>query len=740
MGLLYFAFVNRYGSAFSQNGLFWSKASDLPDHDGFIGLSRHSAIIHKDVIYVIGGGKDLSVQTKDVYTGEIKNFGFISQWGKNGTLTDTLIYAPAAVTENGCIYLVGGRSGNRAKSSVIFGQTNSNSPVNWQTVNIPNFSARYLHSVIIYEDTMFALGGFNETPNPHVIPTVSYLKLTNNCSVPGGPWVTTTPLTFGRAAHTAVAFNRRIYVIGGFEGGTSPSDITSSVSYANIQSNGLSNWVPSTVTLPIGLAYHTAFVSKATRRIYVVGGLMQSGKISPKVYSAYVQDNGQLVGDPHNPTKWQEETNFELPVPLYRHATVLADNGSVYVIGGQTKDENGNDQNQSQVYYFPPLTLTKTNNPPGPVHESDVITYTISYANTSLKTQTITITDVLPFNVNLLSASGSPTRTADNSTLIWPIGDIAPGEADQVSFNVQVPLFLSVTQTSPSLTPFASAPTAHILPATVTCDTTRFWAAGVTRQPPVPGAYTLQVQIPPGAHPSQMWLMMKGTANSAPLVGGQAAELITATNQAFGASWWTAPITPTMIAHQAVVTVTTENSRNLNALFLFDEDDPPFQQTVFDAFYQSPYSKTYTLDIPSVATQTIDVILPLMDITTWTDDNPPQVDLRQTHLTAEFNGQTRALTIDNPNMGNGLVMAQLLFDIGRLPSGLAVSKTLTLTVNTEDSVYTLSPRVCRPVYIENTAWLCSQQAGCISDTVRNAPSNIRYPGEIYLPIIFKSGS
>jgi hypothetical protein len=51
---------------------------------------------------------------------------------------------------------------------------------------------------------------------------------------------------------------------------------------------------------------------------------------------------------------------------------------------------------------------------------------------------------------------------------------------------------------------------------------------------------------------------------------------------------------------------------------------------------------------------------------------------------------------------------------------------------------TLGPRICRPVYIENTAWLCAQPAGCISSTVKILPPNPAYPSELYLPAILKS--
>ncbi|NJN99807.1 MAG: hypothetical protein HC875_39740 [Anaerolineales bacterium] len=58
-------------------------------------------------------------------------------------------------------------------------------------------------------------------------------------------------------------------------------------------------------------------------------------------------------------------------------------------------------------------------------------------------------------------------------------------------------------------------------------------------------------------------------------------------------------------------------------------------------------------------------------------------------------------------------------------------------MTTEDSLYTLGPRICRPVLIENTAWLCSDKAGCISATAANVPENFMLPNAIYLPIILK---
>jgi hypothetical protein len=230
-----------------------------------------------------------------------------------------------------------------------------------------------------------------------------------------------------------------------------------------------------------------------------------------------------------------------------------------------------------------------------------------------------------------------------------------------------------------------------------------------------------------------MWLMMKGTDNISPTVADQAATLVRTVNNSFGASLWTTPITPGMVISDQV-TIVTQNPRELNAVFLFDEADPPFVEAKLEDFFNTTRTFTYPLDIPSVLSQTIDVIMPFMDITMLKDDFTP--DDRLTEIEMTFNGQTHRRIVNDPNMGNGLVMAQFPFDIGALDTR-TTTQVLTVTIDTADSIYTLGPRVCRPVFVENTAWLCSLEAGCISDTVQNVPGDFRLSGGIFLPIIMK---
>jgi hypothetical protein len=227
---------------------------------------------------------------------------------------------------------------------------------------------------------------------------------------------------------------------------------------------------------------------------------------------------------------------------------------------------------------------------------------------------------------------------------------------------------------------------------------------------------------------------MKGTDNTPPEVDGQPAQPQTGPSDA-DASLWTADITPTMIENRQV-TVVTYNPRQLNAVYLFNQNDPPFDESKLSDI-QSGRQITYTLEIPTVATQTIDVILPLMNVTYWTDDLLPTPYL--TTVTVQFDdqpGQTVIATM--PNMGNGLLMTQFPFAIGPLGTGIdTATKVLTVTVDTQDDIYTLGPRVCRPVRVENTAWLCSEQAGCISSTVIKEPER-PMTEHLYLPILLKS--
>jgi uncharacterized repeat protein (TIGR01451 family) len=475
------------------------------------------------------------------------------------------------------------------------------------------------------------------------------------------------------------------------------------------------------------------------RKIYVIGGRTDTKDISNQVFSAYILSDGTLTGSQDNPAWWQEERGLsrDPKLKLYRHSAVHGGNGSIYVIGGQ----DANDKSLNSVLYTLPLDLDKSRDPADPLHEGDTITYTISYTNTSLITQTIAITDILPYNLTLISETVTlpPTRR-QGFALVWDLGGVGPGDSGEISFQMQVPLLPGGRLVSAAGPPPPEQPApSHVLPVPIACDTTRFWAAGVTRQLVEDSPYTLQVNIPPGSSPTTMWLAVKEARDINLVVGDQRAERIATSTREIGASLWSAPVT-TQAIQSGQVSVISNSPRRLNAIFLFEGDKPVFETSAFYDVNKGTYTTTYTLDIPSVQTQTMDVILPFMDITYWQDILPPQLDTRMTTVTVQLEGRPPQRAVANdPNIGNGLLMTQFPLDIGPLSHVVTATKQLTITVDTQDSIYTLGPRICRPVYVENTAWLCSKEAGCISAWVDNPPEHFA-PPSVYLPIIFKSSS
>ena len=634
-----------------------------------------TAVMVDEYIYVIGGRDRSSSPRKLVQIASADLCDKRVQWQQSFTLPRKLEKL-AATHYNGVIYVVGGRDENRD----VWGETYSSIIVG------PG-------QILDWNDELPSLDDAH----------------------PGHPLFT----------HSIFAANDYLYAIGGISlDSTGAYEEQRSIYAAKIISPGvISDWAPLPVTSWLTSTVYSHRTLVAGNRVYVLGGYREGASID-EVFSAELRPDGSIG-------PWIAEEI--IPERYHWHGAILASNGSVYVAGGLTDDNL-----QESVYYFPPLNLTKSNDPSGPVHEGDIITYTISYANTSLITQTITISDPLPFNVILEHDSIQPPEFAhlEGSTIIWELGERAPGESGQVSFRVRVPLLPSVDQT-PTIAAFPQDyPPARVLPVPIACDTTRFWAAGVTRQPPVPNPHTIEVAIPPGSNPTAIWLAVKSTGDIPLTVDGVQAERVATSHGLIGASLWSARISPQAVA-SGTITIVTYAPRRLNAIFLFDEDDPPFDPAALDDFQNTTRTFTYTLDIPSVATKTIDVLLPYMDITYWTDDLLP--DTRSTQVDVEFDGQSHRITANDPNLGNGLLMTQFPFTISPFTEPVRM-KELTVTVDTEDSIYTLGPRVCRPVYIENTAWLCSEQAGCISDTVVIIPDDFMVlpEGNIYLPLILKA--
>jgi uncharacterized repeat protein (TIGR01451 family) len=708
-------------------------------------LGKQVAVTYDGVVFIIGGIDRMGVYSSGVFSSTIRPGGGLGPWlgDQNGFRTAEgpplpIGYAATAIDNTGWTYVTGGYSGGDFLSSTYFAKLDNKGVISpWKRAGF-DFPKRDLHASVIVGNELYVLGGWNGNS---ILDDVLYSHITRTGTLEHS-WMPTAKLKPGRFAHAAVSYGQLIYVIGGrILDINGDRIVTNSVQYALVDNGIIGDW-KQTTSLPRTLSDLSAVVSEEGT-IYVIGG-RNSEIISNKVYSATIlDDSGKLT------ERWEDISatrGLTLPLEpgLHSHTAIYSNIGSIYVLGGRTNNLGEKPaQYVSNVFYNPPLNMVKSSDPSGPVHEGDVITYTISYANTGLIPQTnIVITDKIPSNTDLVTGTISSGGTLmHNGVISWTRESLAVGETRAVSFQVQIPLLrhLEVESVSPLCTPTPTPPPpSRVLPAAISCDTTRFWAHGITRQPSVSPPYTIEVQIPPNTSPSEMWLLMKGAGNTAPRVEGQPAHVLTSTHNAFGASVWTTTVTSAMI-EAGEVTVVTDNPRELNALFLFDAKDPPFDERDLRVFAEAPTTFTYTLEIPSVEASTMDVLLPFMDITYWTDSSPPEFDGRMITVTAELEGEpSQTILANQPNMGNGLLMTQFPINLRPFTDTITKTKVLTITVDSEDdAVYTLGPRVCRPVYVENTAWLCSDRAGCISATTRNIPENFA-PLSIYLPIILKS--
>jgi hypothetical protein len=83
-----------------------------------------------------------------------------------------------------------------------------------------------------------------------------------------------------------------------------------------------------------------------------------------------------------------------------------------------------------------------------------------------------------------------------------------------------------------------------------------------------------------------------------------------------------------------------------------------------------------------------------MDVTYWADDLT--TDPRTTGVTVQFDGQEHSVVASNPNLGNGLLMAQFPFTIGPLSGMTTSSKVLKVIVDAEDTILLAEEEVAPP--------------------------------------------
>lgn len=305
----------------------WSATTNLP-----AARSGNGAVAANGFLYLVGGIDGSGTVVPTVYVAPVNANGTLGTW-----TTTTPVPTPVRSTRpafyNGYLYVAGGTNGSANSATVYYARVNANGTLgNWATTtSLPQ--AQVSHSTVAYNGRLYIVGG-----NPgSCISTVRYATINANGTL--GGWSTTSALPDARCGivEAATVSNGRIYVVAGFDN----SFPTTSVLYATVNANGtLGAWQTNATTLATSREY--AAVEAANGYLFAIGGQTQPfGGVTAGVEQAPINANGSVGAF---------TAGTSLPGARAYLASELV-NGNVYILGGGTAISGGTAQ--SSVWYAP---------------------------------------------------------------------------------------------------------------------------------------------------------------------------------------------------------------------------------------------------------------------------------------------------------------------------------------------------------------------------------------------------
>lgn len=253
--------------------------------------------------------------------------GFTDTWYST-TPIPTPHYIHCSVVHGNKIYLVGGSAidgePGSSRAHVYYASVQPNGyidPEGWNpTTSLPDARNFGQNNVLVYENRIYVLGGrANYPPQRIERDTVWFASFNPDGTI--GNWNTTTSLPYPVGDIAAVAWNDRIYILGGWDG----YGWHDYVYYAKINSDGsLGNWQQSAL-LPAGAPRvhdHVAVVNNGI--IYLIGGQYPINQYPKEVYYAPIESSGEVGA-------WNETAHF--PVEIVGHSALVYGD-DIFVIGG----------------------------------------------------------------------------------------------------------------------------------------------------------------------------------------------------------------------------------------------------------------------------------------------------------------------------------------------------------------------------------------------------------------------
>lgn len=291
------------------------------------GRTDLASAVHNGYLYVIGGGASGSY-LNDIQSCQINSDGTVQACTSAGTFTTGRIEL-AATSYNGYIYITGGTAtGGAYQNDIQRCPLNANGTTGTcvqQTNAFP--TPRYAHSSVAYNGYLYVIGGLDEVEAP--IGDIQYCPINSDGTV--GTCVEQTSIFTGaRYSHASVAYNGYIYISGGFNG----VDYQNDIQYCPINSNGsVATCTQQTAAFTTIREGHTSVAYNGY--LYIIGG----------VGVGYKDDIQHLEIGPPAPLANQQTSAFS--IARSQHSSVVY-NGYLYIVGGFDGGAAMND-----LYYCP---------------------------------------------------------------------------------------------------------------------------------------------------------------------------------------------------------------------------------------------------------------------------------------------------------------------------------------------------------------------------------------------------
>lgn len=321
----YYATINADGSIGS-----WTSTSIVSGS-----RFKHSMVQYNGYLYVAGGNNGATYYN-DVQYAKVNSDGSLGSWTATTSFT-TGRYSMGLVANNGYMYLTGGNANSVLQSDTQYAKINANGTVGtWGTLSSLSGTnaTRYGNSMFAYNGFLYSLGGNHATP---LLTEVQYTQIDSPGST--GQWATSSPtitaLPAARLYAAVVAYNGTVYVMGG-QSGSGTGTAVNTIYRASIGNDGsIGAWTANATTLPVS---RTGLAAVAyNNRMYIMGG--SDGAASPTYFNTtYYADISFSNG---STGAWTASTNFGtgntrafLGAVAYGVNSTVSASGYLYAIGG----------------------------------------------------------------------------------------------------------------------------------------------------------------------------------------------------------------------------------------------------------------------------------------------------------------------------------------------------------------------------------------------------------------------